>query len=397
MFERLRSKPKHVLVLGGGVGGLTAASALRRHLSKPDKITVVDRDGMHVQGLSLLWLLRGWREPSDVVVRPGAGALRGIELHQAAVEELSLDQRRVRTSNGALHYDALVIALGAQVDPAAMPGLPDALASGAAGEFYTAAGASQAHQRLTSLRGGRVALVVSSAPYKCPAAPWEAAFLTADLLRETGARGDVDLQIYTPEPQPMPVAGPVLGASVVEMLDAAGIGHQLATPVTGVDGSARQLDLGDGDRADFDYALFVPPHRAPKVVREAAFSEPGWIPVDSHSLATSTEGVWAVGDITSITLTNGKPLPKAAVFARGQAEAAASAVARYLGRSAPDTRFDGVGYCYLETGGHLAAKGAGNFYAEGGPEVQLHQPSRQTHEEKQAEEFAWLAQWNRSH
>lgn len=384
---------KHVLILGGGFGGLTAAAAVRRYLNQDDTVTVVDESGEHTQGLSLLWIMRGWRDSDSVIVRPQARSLPGVDLVQAHVQELDLDNQKVHTSTGTLHYDALIIALGARLNPKLVLGLAEALDDGSVNQFYTSAGALDAHRRLMAMRSGRLALVVSSMPYKCPAAPWEAAFLAADLLRENGTRNNIDIQIYTPEPQPMPVAGPVLGAAVVDMLNDAKIGHHFSTAIERVDGPGRNLLFSNGETAGFDEALFIPPHQAPDPVRAAKFSEPGWIPVDPHTLTTSIPGVWAVGDNASITLTNGKPLPKAAVFARGQAEAAAAGAARYLGRTAPDITFDGIGHCFLEVGGHMAAKGAGNFYADGGPQVELHPPSNETHQEKERDEASWLTEW----
>ncbi len=385
--------PKRVLVLGGGFGGLTAAAAIRRYLHEDDTVTVVDESGEHVQGLSLLWIMRGWRDSGTVTVRPRPQSLPGVDLVQAHVQELDLDNQTVQTSTGTLPYDALIIALGARLTPNHVLGLAEAIDDGSVNQFYTSAGALDAHRRLMAMRSGRLAIVVSSMPYKCPAAPWEAAFLAADLLRENGSRDNVDIRIYTPEPQPMPVAGPVLGAAVVDMLNDAKIGHHFATAIERVDGPGRRLFFTNDVTADFDEALFVPPHQAPDPVRAAKFSESGWIPVDPHTLATSVPGVWAVGDNASITLTNGKPLPKAAVFARGQAEAAAAGAARYLGRTVPDITFNGIGHCFLETGGHRAAKGAGNFYADGGPQVELHPPSTETHQEKERDEASWLAEW----
>jgi sulfide:quinone oxidoreductase len=387
--------PRRVVILGGGVGGLSTAVALRAHLADGDTITVVARDATHVQGLSLLWVLRGWRRASAVTVEPSAQALAGIDLLEAEVQQISVAERRVITSEATLEYDALVIALGSELHIDGVPGLAAGLASGAVGEFYTLQGASAAHQRLSEIRSGRVAVVVASVPYKCPAAPWEAAFLTADLLGETGSRGAVDVSVYTPEPQPMPVAGPFVGGALEELLDEHGIGYQFGAQLVGIDPAARILQFGDATQAEFDYALVIPPHRAPSPVRAAGFSEPGWIPVDPRTLATSTAGVWAIGDNASITLTNGRPLPKAAVFARGQAQAVAAGVAHHLGRTAPHVVFDGVGACYVEIGGHVAAKGAGDFYADRGPVVELLAPSRQMHEEKELEEATWLARWAR--
>jgi sulfide:quinone oxidoreductase len=389
-----RRRRRHVVVLGGGFGGLTVARALRKYLRDRDKITVVDHDGSHVQGLSLLWILRGWRDSDNVVVTPTRHALKGIDLQRADVLAIDVAGKSAQTSSGILRYDALVVALGAELNYEAVPGLKEALDQGLAHDFYTTRGAEHANKSLSSIRSGVVAVLVTTTPYKCPGAPWEAAFLAHDLLAEVGKRDDVDLHVYTPEPQPMPVAGPVLGAAVVELLAQRNIGYHANTSIDRVDVAPHQLVFKSGETADFDYLLVVPPHRAPEPVRQANFSDLGWIPVDAATLRTSVDGVWAIGDSASIMLTNGKPLPKAAVFARGQAEVAAAGVANYLGQVAPDEKYTGIGHCFLEVGGHMAAKGAGNFYAPGGPDVQLHPPSVETHWEKEAEEKSWLDLWN---
>jgi sulfide:quinone oxidoreductase len=388
------SNGNRVVILGGGVGGLSTAAALRTLLPDLDSITVVDKDISHVQGLSLLWLLRGWRQPDDVVVSPTEDVLPGVQLLHSEVNEIDLEKKSVKTSRRTLPYDALVIALGAELNVHRIEGLPEALDCAAADQFYTPAGAEAAHHSLSRLRSGRVVILVTSIPYKCPGAPWESAFLTDDLLHESGARNGVDLHIYTPEAQPMPVAGPVVGAELVQLLAARNIHTHFNESLTKVDADRRQLSFASGQQTDFDYALVVPPHQPPTPVSQLHLSDPGWAPVDAYHLTTAVEGVWALGDSASITLVNGKPLPKAAVFARGQANAVAAGVTRYLGSHAPNLQFDGHGHCFLEMGSHLAAKGAGNFYAPTGPDVQLQPPSAENHHEKQREEQSWLAQWS---
>ena len=154
--------------------------------------------------------------------------------------------------------------------------------------------------------------------------------LIGDLLAERGTRDAVRLEVFTPEPHPMPVAGPVVGKALSDLLAQQRIDLHTQSPVTEVDHARRELLLGNGQRVGFDVLVAVPPHQPPPPVAEAKFSDPGWIPVDPLTLRTSHEGVWALGDVTSITLANGKPLPKAAVFAKHQAEAVASGVAHHL-------------------------------------------------------------------
>jgi sulfide:quinone oxidoreductase len=305
---------KTVAILGAGIGGLSTAAHLRDLLPDDDRVVLVDRSFDGAQGLSLLWILRGWRSVDQVQVTPTTKALPGVDLLNTTVEAIDATDHRVSTSSGTLSYDALVVALGAQLNNAAVPGLDEAIAAGVAAHYYTPDAALDAHHKLKSLRSGRVLFLVTSIPYKCPAAPYEGAMLAADLLAETGARPHVSIEVYTPEPQPMPVAGPVVGQGVTAMLSDAGIGIHTGRSVSHIDTPDRHVVFDDGRRTPFDLLVFIPPHEPPAPVTAADLSPTGWIPVDAETLTTTAPGLWALGDVASITLGNGKPLPKAAVL-----------------------------------------------------------------------------------
>jgi sulfide:quinone oxidoreductase len=382
-----------VAVLGAGVGGLLTARHLRRMLPEADRIVLVDRGFYTSLGLSLLWVLRGWRRREDVQVRVAPSSLPGVELVRGEVIAIDPRRRRVETSAATIAYDALVIALGSELDSAATPGFADALDDGSAHEFFTLTGAATFGERLRRLDEGRVVIAVAGVPFKCPAAPFEAAMLAADALRAGGARRAVQVDTFTPDPLPMPVAGPAVGEGLVAMLKEQEIGFYPNVAVASVDADRRELCFADGRREAYDVLALVPRHRPPRPVAELGLSAPGWIPVDPATLATQFDGVWALGDATALTLPNGKPLPKAAVFAEGEAEVVAAGVARHLGHTAPELRFDGRGSCYIEIGDHKAAKGDGRFFASPAPEVTLYEPSAEFHEEKHAQEADWLRTW----
>ena len=375
-----------VLVLGGGVGGLVVANELRRKLDPRDRVVVVERAARHLFQPSLLWLMVG-RRRREQIERPLRSLLvRGVELIEAEVRAVDSQARRVETTAGVLAADALVVALGAELAPDAVAGYRDAALN-----FFSPEGATGCARALESFRGGRVAVVVSALPYKCPAAPYEAALLLDDELRRRGLRETSQIDLFTPEPAPMPVAGPVMGAAVIALLEAKGIRFHPKRPIERFEPATAELVLADGTRARYDLLAAVPPHRAPAALRSSGLTnEAGWIPVERSTLQTPHERIYAIGDVTTITLTNGKPLPRAGVFAHAQALVVARELAAtFAGRPAP-AGFDGAGFCWVEAGAGRAAFAVGDFYAEPDPALELRRPGRVWHAGKVLFERAWI-------
>jgi len=374
------------LVLGAGLGGMVAAQALRRLLSKDDRVVLVEREARHVFPPSLLWLMVGARS-AEAISRPCEHAARpGIELVRGEVSAIDPAAKTAVVNGATLRGDALVIALGAEYAPQAVPGLADAGLC-----IYTLEGATAIRAALEQFQGGRVAVLTATPAYKCPAGPYEAALLVENFLRQRGRRDSVTMDFYAAEPGPMMVAGPAVSAGVRAMVEAHGIGYHPEHQVKSVDAKARRIGFANGKSADFDLLLYVPPHRAPEAVKAAGLTnESGWIPVDRHTLVTKHPDVYAVGDINVIPLKMGRPLPKAGVFAHGEAEAVAHNIAHaWTGKGEPK-RFDGHGMCFIETGGGRAGMGSGNFYAEPLPEVKLRQPGLLWHGAKVLYEKYWL-------
>ena len=374
------------LVLGAGLGGLVAAENLRKRLPKADRAIAVDRAAEHFFPPSLLWLMVGERIPADFSRPLARLAARGVEFRRGSVTRIDPASRQVEIDGQAIGADALVIALGAEYAPEAIPGLAEAGLS-----FYTLEGAAAVRDTLAEFSGGRIVILTAAPMYKCPAAPYEAALLVEDYLRRRGMAESTTIDFFAAEPQPMAVAGPEVGAAVRGMIEARGIAYHPEHQVKAVDPVARRIDFANGVSADFDLLLYVPPHRAPAVAREAGLTnEVGWIPVDRHTLQTKFDGVFAIGDITTIPLKMGRPLPKAGVFAHGQAETVAGNIAHaWTGKGQP-RRFDGYGMCFIEAGGGRAGIGKGNFYAEPTPQVDVRGPSLMWHAGKILYEKYWL-------
>lgn len=377
------------LILGAGIGGIAAARALRRRLAASDRIVLVDREADHRFSPSLLWLMTGARRPEQFT-RPLA-ALRehGIEFVRGTVTRINPAEKTALVDGASYAGDAMVIALGVDYAPETIPGL---VAGGH--NFYTLAGATAARDALAAFKSGRIVVLTAVPMYRCPAAPYEAALLAESNCAERGVRANVQVDIYAAEPAPMATAGPAVSAAIRQMVEARGIGYHPEHQVTAVDSSARTISFANGASAQYDLLIYVPPHRAPAVVKEAGLvAESGWIPVDRYTLATRFPDVFAIGDVTVIPLKIGRPLPKAGVFAHGEAEVVARNIAAaWTGKGAP-ARFDGHGACFIETGGLRAGMGSGDFYAEPAPVVRLRQPSVLWHFGKVLYEKYWLYRW----
>jgi len=391
-----------VLVLGGGVGGVVAARSLRKTLPQRHRVVIVDRQRDHLFSPSLLWLMTG-RRTSRQISRPlDRLAGKGIKVICGEIRRIDPDTRRVRVVEQAYGDDPLshrlggvatdveaehlIVSLGVELAPETIPGLAEA-----GHNFYTLAGAERLRLALADFNGGRIVVLTATPAYKCPAAPYEAAMLLLDHCRRRGIGDTTQVDLFAAEPGPMGVTGAEVSAQVRQMVEDQGITYHPEHQVTEVDASAKTITFANGATSSFDLLAYVPPHKAPRVVRDAGLvDDSGWVPVDRHTLQTHFEAVYAIGDVTGIPLKMGKPLPKAGVFAERQAQVVAHNIAHIVTGKGEPASFDGYGECFIETGGGRAGFGAGDFYAEPVPQITLHRPSRRWHLGKLLFEQNWL-------
>jgi sulfide:quinone oxidoreductase len=129
-------------------------------------------------------------------------------------------------------------------------------------------------------------------------------------------------------------------------------------------------------------------------VRESGLvGDTGWVSVNSRTLETQFPGVYAIGDVVQIAMSNGKPLPKAGVFAEAMGETVADRIASTFAGQEPEATFQGEGGCYLEVGAGQAMMVKGHFLAVPQPEIALTEASAQYYEEKSSFETQRLQTW----
>jgi len=327
-----------IVVLGAGFGGLELSTILSDELGEDADLTLIDKGDAFVFGYSKLDVMFG-RETLEAVRLPYVDfAKPGVRFVRETITAIDPEQRRVSTDGGEYEADILVVALGADYDMDATPGLANG-----GNEFYSVTGAKRLRDVLPSFAEGRAVVGVCGAPFKCPPAPSEAALLLHDHLSERGVRNGCEITLLMPLPSPVPPS-PTTSEALLEAFAERSIEFVPGARITSVDPDRKVVLLHDGSEVPYDLFLGVPKHRAPDVVLESGMAEEGYIPVESRTLKTRFPGVYAMGDVATVGV------PKAGVFSEGAARVVAAEVLAELRGEEQPAGYDGLGSCYIEFG-----------------------------------------------
>lgn len=395
------SEAKRILILGAGFGGLTVANYLQKNLSASSisveyEIIIIDQKNFFMMGLVNLWILSGTRTLEDSKISLNSLAKRGIRYLNnkiAAIDTVSKTITITGTSTSRINYDYLVIALGAEYAPE----IVDGFVENGGFNLYDPEQIPKLRERILSLKSGRIAICITSIPYKCPPAPYEASLLINDILLKNGTRDLVDINIYTPTPISLPVAGPKVSQDVLNLLTDNRINfHPLHKIKTVLD--MKSLEFENGNRVNYDLLVGILPHRVPDVIRSSDLISQGknWINVDKFTLKTDHENVFAIGDVTEIKVNENVVIPKAGIFAEAQAKVVGQQIVDDILNNRKDkssARFDGKGYCFMEIGNQKAGYIEVDFYHELGPATLLDPPSKETYSKKLNFEKSKISEW----
>lgn len=352
-----------VLVLGAGFGGLELSARLSEEFAEELDLVLIDQAEGFVFGFSKLDVMFGKTVPAAVFHPYRDIDKPGVRFVQTTVRSIDPAAKRVETDSGTFDADILVLALGADVDPSATPGLVEA-----GHEFYTEAGAFALRDVLSSFDGGHVIVGVTSTPFKCPPAPSETALLMHEFLTERGIRDGSTISVVMPMVTPIPPS-PAASEALLVAFAERGIQWHPGQSIRGLDRGRRVVMLGDGSELPFDLFLGVPVHKVPAVVEESGLTVGGWVPVNPLTLETAFPRVYAVGDVTSVGT------PKAGVFSEGQASVVAEQIISQMRQGAAPPGYGGRGTCYLEFGNNLVARVNVTFLSGQAPFGDLEEPS----------------------
>jgi sulfide:quinone oxidoreductase len=390
---------KQVLILGGGFGGLTSANLIRKSLSQEEcEITVVDKYQYFMMGLVNLWILSGSRKLEDSQVALNNLQDKGIKFLNDEITGIDPSENSVSTKTNPkkLKYDYLIIALGAEVAPKLIDGFEDN-DDQSCFNVYDAKQVPLLREKLLSMKSGRVVVCIADIPYKCPPAPYEASLLMNDILVKNGTRDSIDLNMYVPTPIALPVAGPTMSQDVVKLLNNNHINFHPLHKLKRVS-DKKTIEFENGNKTSYDVLVMIPPHQVPKIIKDSNLLGDGdqhWINVDKFTLRTKYKNAFAIGDVTEIRLDQTTTIPKAGIFAEGEAKIVSQQIINEIKNinSKKAVKFDGKGFCFMEIGDKKAGYIDTDFYNEAGPITRLDPPSGEFYQKKLDFERSRLNEW----
>lgn len=376
-----------ILVLGGGIGGVSVARELSRKIGNEDgidlaSIQVFEREKKSLFAPSLTWMMVGKREKGQLTRDLSSIEYNGIEMIYGEVESIDPQACSVISSGVEYKGDYMVISLGTEL-------IDEFQLESSGHNIYTIEGASAFHQDLQSFTGGEIAVVVTSLPHKSPVAPYEAVLLIDDYLTASPFAENTTISLYTPESKPMAFASREISDQVLQLMEERGIKYHPNYHVVSKNGDRLLFETSEGEqvKASIDLLAYIPSHRAPKVIRKAGLTGPnGWIEVDKQTLQTRFDNVYAIGDNITMPLPNGSNLPMAGIFAQYQAATVAHNIARLIHKKSPDRDYEIKGSYILDQGGE-GVKVSGNFSSDN---LKLEGSSMLRHWEKVLTEKSWF-------
>jgi sulfide:quinone oxidoreductase len=376
----------HVLILGGGFGGLSAANEIRKSLSSSQvKITIIDKKNWFMVGFAKLWIIKGTRTFENSTGSLTGLAKKEIDFLNEEILHIDLENKNVKTTTKNLSYDFLIVAMGATLAPQKIQGLTE---NGL--NLYDYKQSEEIHNKIKELKSGTIAISIMGMPYKCPPAPFEASLIINSMLREYGVSDSIQIHFYSPAPITLPAAGPEISKQILDLISSEKIIFHDSCKIKSVEPNKL---IFQNSEADFDLLLAVPPHVVPDVILESGLAKENYfIPID-RDCKTPHENVYAVGDVTSLKVTETIAVPKAGVFAEGEGLVVAQNIVSKIQSKEESVLFDGKGGCFIESGRDTASLIEVDMFSGPNPSTKLTESTSEHLDEKLQFEKDRLSNW----
>lgn len=318
---RAASSRPHVVVVGGGFAGATAAKYLRMWSNAVD-VTLVEANTTYYSPILSNLVLNNQRSLGQISFNYHTLAQKyGIRVVNDWVDSIDGLNQSVQLRGGStLNYDRLIIAPGIQF--MAVPGLdsnkiPHAWKAGAQTALL--------QQQLAAMpAGGTFVMTIPGAPYRCPPGPYERACVVADWLRTNKPGASVVVLDANPSITAEPT---IFGNAFAEY----GVQYVPNAVLTAVDSDLRIAYTSMGDFMG-DVLNVIPPHSAGSIVLQSGLANVGgrWAGVNPLSYeSTVVPNIHVIGD------SQGTGQPKAGHIANAEAKVCADAVLRLLSGGQP--------------------------------------------------------------
>lgn len=319
----------HVVVVGGGFGGATAAKYIRMWSGGNIAVTLIEPNDSFISCPISNMVIGGFKQMSDITIPYTNLADRhGVVVVKDKVQSLNADKRTVTLASGKeLSYDRVIVSPGVDFMWDALPGMnnPDAqskiLHAWKAGP-QTAALRKQLEDMPD---GGVFAISIPLAPYRCPPGPYERASVVADYFLKAKPKSKV---LILDGNDDVTSKGPLFKKAWAEMYKNI-IEYRPKHSLSDVDVANKTLKFEFNDPIKADVLNVIPPMRAGEIAVKSglATANKRWCEVDYLTFESkAAKNVHVLGD--SLQIAPG--MPKSGHMANQHGKSCAAAVVALL-------------------------------------------------------------------
>lgn len=335
----------HVVVVGGGFGGATAAKYLKRNDPNLEVTLVEPARRFYTCPFTNLYFA-GLRD-FESVGHDYTDLQRnyGVKVVHATAQDVDANAHTVRLDNGStLRYDRLVLSPGVDIRWNAIEGYDEAAAELVPHAWKAGPQSQLLRRQLEAMEDGGVFILSAPAnPFRCPPGPYERVSMVAHYLKHNKPKSKIlilDAKDAFSKQGLFQAGWKRFYGDLIEWVPLAKDGK-----VVRVDAGTLSVESEFGELHKADVLNVIPPQKAGAIAYSAGVTnESGWVPVKHQTFESElVPDIYVVGDATVAA-----PMPKSGFSANAQAKVAAAAIVNALaGRPAADASFANTCYSLI--------------------------------------------------